>query len=131
MPSSQILEYLHVGSLEDAQKWHLDYPGSNIICVMEKRPAKEPPTAIHFPLVEKDGMIHPRQLNRLVAVIHGLAQQGDKILVHCDTGTKLSPFAVAYYLQKQNGFSSSQAYDYIQAHRKEISEKSEWPKILE
>jgi len=114
---SEIIPSLFVGDLQDA----LEFEGT-IISVLPDVPEREPPQAIHMPLLA-DGIA---SLDRTAALIEEELALGHRVLVHCEEGCERAPLVVAWFLKTKRGKTLDQAYALLKSRRPIIQDRRRW-----
>ena len=115
---TEIVENLFVGDLADA---HSGFDGL-IVCVLEEKPADEPPNATWIPfLAEGIG-----SLDLTAAVIDNALAGGRRVLVHCGAGSERAPLTVAWFLNRRRAMSLDDAYDLLKRKRPIVQDRRFW-----
>jgi protein-tyrosine phosphatase len=115
---TEIIENLFVGDLGDA---HSGFDGL-IICVLDVKPADEPPNATWIPfLAEGIG-----SLDITASVIDSALSGGRRVLVHCGAGSERAPLTVAWFLNRRRAMSLDAAYDLLKGKRPIVQDRRFW-----
>lgn len=115
---TEIIENLFVGDLGDA---HSGFDGL-IICVLDVKPADEPPNATWIPfLAEGIG-----SLDLTASVIDNALNSGRRVLVHCGAGSERAPLTVAWFLNRRRTMSLDAAYDLLKRKRPIVQDRRFW-----
>lgn len=115
---TEILPGLFVGDMVDA----LSGFDGLIICMLEEKPADEPPNATWIPFLREG----PRCLDIAASIIENALGGGRQVLVHCGAGSERAPLTVAWFLHTHREMTMDEAYDLLISKRPVVQDRRSW-----
>ncbi len=129
---TEITDAIWIGdSVEDAMRWAS--AGGPVLAVTDTRPsvAVHNPRVAWIPICDADGNVLTAQVGAATCPLHVVdegRQNGERLLVVCETGDELAPIVAANFLMRSQGLDRDQAFDLIQAKRPGVVDwRGRWP----